>query len=385
MKRFIKTLFYLLISMLLLVGLSFSSLAGEERAEIDHSCSLLEMRTCEEDEIVCDICELKNKECSERKKISEMSDKELKQFLENYVFTEDYVCVEYPEYKDGMFALLKTYLHEFDSNGATPIPLEFKFYHTWAEKIDKGIEQYYDGAITKKGLPGSTKASSYTPTQNVFYSIPNNMGSFNCYGYAVGLYGWIRPGFANNDVYNLESTTAASLAYYVKRDLKSSFFNMNCVKTTPICPSSSILSSGKQVICIRWGKTPDNLLYDYHLMKLTNQGWLHKPSASAIIKHTVPHSSSTTWLNEYTYDGTTWINGSFNYMNQIYYIIYQANHSSSLTYTGNHYHSGNYHYYEKAYVCDHCGSQYGAYYEKVRCSGPPCIRPFAIVEDEVDR
>ncbi len=157
MKRFTQTLYLLFISLLFLVGLSFSALAGEESAEKGTDCSSLETHSLENGKSAYDNCGMDNKEASDRKKISEMNDEELKQFLEDYVFTENYVCVEYPEYKDGMFALLKNYLHEFDSNGTTAIPLNFKLYHLWAEKIDTGIEKYYDGAIFKKGLPGLPK------------------------------------------------------------------------------------------------------------------------------------------------------------------------------------------------------------------------------------
>ena len=57
-----------------------------------------------------------------------------------------------------------------------------------------------------------------------------------------------------------------------------------------------------------------------------------------------------------------------------------APHSSiSLEKTGNHYHSGNYHYFEHLYYCGICNSKYFAY-ERVSCSGPPCIVAIAFYE-----
>ena len=66
-------------------------------------------------------------------------------------------------------------------------------------------------------------------------------------------------------------------------------------------------------------------------------------------------------------------------------ISYYRYHDYVSEYTGNHYHKGRYHYYKKKYVCRVCGDSYGSHYEKVICSGPPCVLPFAIVGDEVDR
>lgn len=151
MKRFTQTLLILFISTLLLAGLSFSALADEERAEKDTDCSSLETHTREDGENVCDKREMKDKECSDRKKISEMSDAELKQFLEDYALSG----IEDPEYKDGMFWSLKNFLHEFDSNGVTAIPLNCTQYHVWGELIDAGIEKYYGGTIEKRSIPGS--------------------------------------------------------------------------------------------------------------------------------------------------------------------------------------------------------------------------------------
>lgn len=65
-------------------------------------------------------------------------------------------------------------------------------------------------------------------------------------------------------------------------------------------------------------------------------------------------------------------------------IIYYRYHDYAQQYTGNHYHNGSFHYYEKAYVCRVCGKSFGAYYVQMACSGPPCMIPFKI-DDLVDR
>lgn len=92
-----------------------------------------------------------------RKRLSEMNDEELHQFLEEYV----YAGHEDEESKQGMFTLLKTFLSSFDANGVTLIPLSYTPYHVWSDHIDAGIEKYYAGAIEKRSLPGSYQEPSF--------------------------------------------------------------------------------------------------------------------------------------------------------------------------------------------------------------------------------
>ena len=75
------------------------------------------------------------------------------------------------------------------------------------------------------------------------------MFSFNCYGYAVGIYGLIDPGFSTNDTYDISEITVAQLADKVRQDLKSTYLDQNCVRVTTACPSYSNLGT-RQAICI---------------------------------------------------------------------------------------------------------------------------------------
>lgn len=67
-----------------------------------------------------------------------------------------------------------------------------------------------------------------------------------------------------------------------------------------------------------------------------------------------------------------WMVDSVVYSGTIYYIIYKSNHAYQWIYTGNNYHSGHYHYYQKRKICPDCGTIDETIYEKVPCSGPPC-------------
>ena len=304
-----------------------------------------------------------NAETNLKKRLSEMTDDELRTFLSEYVpiYKQD------EKNQETLFRFFKGKIDWFDS--AAPIPLTYGYtlYWTWTEEIQKGIKLYYGETPRDEQI-----AVRYVPTQNVFVEVPSYMGTCNCYGYAIGLHALMNPGFSDDlIVLDIVHDSVLQIAKYVEKDLKCSFFNKQCVKLTTVCPSSTILSAGKEAICVRKGYSSYDNTYDYHFMKLTSSGWLHKPGDSAILRHTVPHSASTNWLAEYTYNGTTWGKDPTVYSGSIVYIIYKANHNYSLQYTGVNYHSGTYHYYERAYICSDCGNQYGAYYIKVPCSGPP--------------
>ena len=77
----------------------------------------------------------------EKKRLSEMDDSELEQFLEEYVPEYKYDS----ENKEWMLKFLKGHIASFDSDGKTIVPFNLTFYHTWADAIDKGIEKYYAG------------------------------------------------------------------------------------------------------------------------------------------------------------------------------------------------------------------------------------------------
>lgn len=193
----------------------------------------------------------------------------------------------------------------------------------------------------------------------------------------------INPGFSSNAVINWYTVNAQTLANHVKNDLKSSFFNQKCVKVTTVRPTASILSSVSKAICIRKGQSSAGEP-DYHLMKLTSNGWLHKPGQTAVLRHKLTLSPATTWLCEATLEGSYWMRFDMDYTGSIYYLTYKAEHSYSLDYTGENYHSGAFHYYQKAYVCSHCGDSYGAYYERIPCGGSPHITPNGIGDNTHD-
>lgn len=314
---------------------------------------------------------------SAKKRLSEMTDDELISFLSEFTKSYD---TSIDSRKNLMLALLKSQMNKFDSPGKTTVNYGYTLYAVLAEEIDCAVMDYYEG-----DYPETNGNIRYTPIQNSLYETPSGLSNYNCYAYAVDrtIYA-IDPGFSSNISLNFDNETAFSLATYAKMDLQSSYFNKNCVKITTVCPDDSIFLLGRNAICVRTGSDIYGV-HGYHFMKLQSAGWLHKPGVTAILKHLLLLSPSTTWLGEYyDTDYNSWFLDPMEYTGSIYYLIYQTDHSYELQYTGNNYHSGHYHYYEKAHVCTNCGASYGAYYEKRPCSGPPCPNVIGKHFDEIE-
>jgi len=273
-----------------------------------------------------------------------------------------------------MFRYFKSRIDQFDSYGKTDVPYSYTLYISFAKEIDEAVKLYYGEEYTLLNTYSPDYIYRDLPQYNELVYASSELINYNCYAYAVDrtLYA-IEPGFSfNNNSLDIQNETALSLATYVKTDLQSSYFNKNCVKITTICPTDSIFTEGKSAICVRMGIDANNDPA-YHFMKLQSDGWYHKPGLGGILRYLQPLSSSAIWNGEYySIIYGMWMVDSVVYSGTIYYIIYKSNHAYQWIYTGNNYHSGHYHYYQKRKICPDCGTIDETIYEKVPCSGPPC-------------
>lgn len=227
------------------------------------------------------------------------------------------------------------------------------------------------------GYSASAPPEKDPPSEGVMYTLQDStvVGSwsdsyldYNCYAYAVGRTDaayW--PGMfsytPSRDDFDV-GDSIYSMAYDTRADLKSSEFSMKCVKLTSTRPTS--VQSGQKCICIRKGSD------DFHFMKLSGSSWYHKPGQSIPLKYKYVPTTSRDWTNECSMYGAI-LAPSATYDSTIYYLIYKVYHGEQTRcYTGENYHSGRYHYYQYAYVCDDCGETVSLVWEKESCSGPPC-------------
>ncbi len=196
----------------------------------------------------------------------------------------------------------------------------------------------------------------------------------------------------------------------VESDLRGELGNA-CVKIQNNCPTYT--DTWDNIIAVRKETTPPNgsssyEVNDYHVAKLTADGWYHKPGRTAILKFNDAPSNSVNWISE-GYKRTGYFNNpTIIYDSDIVYFLYKTNHNNAYTgnyshpnnkhyseyrcsdcgetssqvvgsgntWTGNHYHSNNQHYYE--YYCSICDETY--WWSSI-CIGPPCVMPYSVPTD----
>lgn len=387
MKRFTQTLLYLLISMLLLVGLSLSALASEESAEKDTDCSSCETRTWEDSLKVSDeILSLPTAE------------------LLDYFLNSDFLIIDvvgrsgpmtaetqtdymvYPVYaelikradivrviekkaeslakKDNLTLEKSLFLSFLSQENTVKILEQYPETKSYIEKAfydrdteetkgsgtpvytQSGINYYYGGTVySAKGNPATvlTAGREWTSTEKT--QIDN---AFNAYGTKL-----------------LSATTkfnCHSYAWYRAKTWNPYWI----IDYPPFLADSSCKSVSFSSV-----KVNDIAVYKKNGQIIHSAVVYNKSGSQLTIKSKFGQAGLYTHgLSSVPYDYDT--------------ISYYRYHDYVLEYTGNHYHNGGYHYYEKKYVCQVCGNSYGSHYVKVTCSGPPCNLPFAIVE-EVDR
>ena len=262
------------------------------------------------------------------------------------------------------------------------------------DAVSKAIQEYYG---TTFAMPISTFGLNYTLEHSTLYEWNKNIQKYNCYAYALGItsekynpgdfYG--KSTDTNFDpkepYYNVNYITLAELIPLVVADLQSNEMEIvtgnkyACIKTQiNIRPTS--LGNWNNIIALR---TDEDGQRDFHFAKLFGSDWLHKPGTFAIMKFNNPPSLDEDWTNE-GYNGINYIDDTITYESKIVYFLYKTDHiyNNTYTWTGEHYHAGDLHWYERVYTCA-CGDIGEPVWEAIPCSGPPCSLVTSIEETPV--
>ena len=177
-------------------------------------------------------------------------------------------------------------------------------------------------------VPNPTRYTLQYSTQ--YGSWNDSYLTYNCYAYALGRTdGFYKPGDFSEKTYS-ESLSISTLADYVIADLHNSSstgYSLPCVWKSTSCPTYTSLRTGEYVICIR--KDSQTPYIDFHFMKLTSDGWLHKPAWSNPLKYIGNPSTTVDWIGEGSYLNTAYIDTSLCYTGTIYYIHYASTHDYS--------------------------------------------------------
>ena len=273
--------------------------------------------------------------------------------------------IEVPDYAEDYIVRL---IDMVETDPGRQIVINNPVVYQTATQVKQIVNEYY-------GIPFDhelQQSSRYTLVDSTVYgSWYSGLGNYNCYAYAIGdstAFYWPGAFSVVPNEYNLNySNSIYTFATYVRSDLKSSDFSKQCVKLTTVRPSS--LSQGQSCMAIR------KCTYDFHFMKYDPSYWYHKPGGSSILKYNYQPTVGRTWTNEYSIDGVAHSPDTY-YNSDIYYIVYRSNHpSTTYRWTGEHYHSGNKHYFRYGDQCDECGEFMNLEWISQSCSGPPCQMP----------
>lgn len=235
----------------------------------------------------------------------------------------------------------------------------------FVEEVKTVVKAYYGLEAT----PTSRTAAYTLQYSEVHLWDPETMPNYNCYAYALGLTYRCQPGNFSNQQYD-STASVAELAGVIKDDLNGSL-GFACVKTQSTCPYSAI--GWPKVIAVRKDTTGDlDGVNDYHVARLSYYAWFHKPGQSAVLRFLDPPTNSVAWTDEH-YNGA-YYEPVVTYDSNIVYLLYKTSHGDAVSeWTGEHYHSGQMHYYQYAYRCPDCQDILETEWVGKECSGPPCL------------
>lgn len=160
---------------------------------------------------------------------------------------------------------------------------------------------------------------------------------YNCYSFVLGYTVAYNPGAVAyiqthpDDIaalgydFNLYEYTAEQIGEIVCEDLE--IRGKERIIMEPSEMDTSNLCNEEEIICLRIGTD------DYHFMKFTSEGWLHKPARTQVLRYKYTPADSRYWTNERVVDGV-FLPSTLTYDSTIYFISYNG-HDWGYTYSGN--------------------------------------------------
>ncbi len=292
-------------------------------------------------------------------KLSEMTDEECVAFVKDY-------NIEIPDdYEElGWAAFIRDTIAAVESDPDCDFVYSYRVMTKFANAIKAAVNDYY-GVASRTTIDASARSTGYTLRYSVQYAglYDDNYTDYNCYAYALGRndFAWNPGEFSKEYKYNA-SDSVETVAQATKKDLLA--LGYSCVGIKTACPQYSTLASGQTAIALRKSG-------DFHYMRLSADGWLHKPGESVPLRYLYEANELPFWCNENI--KATGVNPpTYYYDSEVYFLIYSNSHNYIYTTTGNQYHSGLRHYYEYADVCENCHNTINRKWVSQICSGPPC-------------
>lgn len=266
---------------------------------------------------------------------------------------------------------VKNLIKSIENNPHQSFGINWDVLAEFCENVRTVVNDYYGNTMLL-----SLFSSNYTLQYSTVYADYAGVGLFNCYAYVLGIttHRCYLGDLSGNTYTGAE--TIGEITDMVIEDLRSTNLRddlnriniYNCIKQQDTRPSSlgiweNVIAARKDLQSTEYGN------YDYHFAKLSNGDWLHKPDNSAILKFNESPTNAIAWTNERFYNHVA-LEHTITYESSIKYILYKTDHDEYVR-TGQHYHSGNYHYFEYNFDCSDCGVE-GTTWIRYECDGPPC-------------
>ena len=217
----------------------------------------------------------------------------------------------------------------FEKNPYAPISTSYTVIAELEQKIRNVVNDYYDIGNAEAGpLMQNTSRISASELEHstVHLDWDPSFTLYNCYSFALGITdvafdpGMITamkeyPSEPEKWFVDIVNISIEEIRDLVILDLEARnntriIYEASAMDTSNLCTNES-------VICVRKG------LEDYHFMKYTSVGWLHKPATTQILKYNYVPTESIIWTNERVYMDCVY-EPTTQYDSAIYFISYNG-------------------------------------------------------------
>lgn len=220
---------------------------------------------------------------------------------------------------------VKKYITLFESNPDAPIAISYTVTAKLAQNIKTVVNRYYGTTTPLHTVTKVADNPTWLVNSELYGEWEDNFEQYNCYAYAVDYPVWVDPGKIKyikdpslnilDYSFNIYDVSIEDIVNLVKGDLQQLGHQRLYSIESQI--NTDNLCTNEKIICVRKGYE------DYHFMRYTSEGWLHKPAGTHILKYKYTPTDDRVWTNENVYRGV-YSEGGTKYDSTIYFISYDG-------------------------------------------------------------
>ena len=256
----------------------------------------------------------------EKPLLSEMSENECLEFVKD----NGVVLPDLRETESDWGSFVKRIITLVESDPDIVFGINYTVTANLAEEIRSVVNEYY--GVSEQDLT-EPYAIAWLEHSEVYGTWNDEYKKYNCYAYVLGKTTIFNPGafvyiqenpediYASRYVFNFYTYDLGQIASIVCDDLVALGKSRITTETNQI--DTSNLCTHEEIICLRIGTD------DYHFMKYTSDGWLHKPSTTQVLRYKYTPTVSRIWTNECVKNGT-YYSPTLTYTSDIIFISYDG-------------------------------------------------------------